>query len=709
MAFCFTNLYMNISREWKQEVSIENYQVHISKVNLFDLLFYTENGKTYPRTNYTKNALKPLELDHKIIVFNSNDFIYDKYYKLKETEDEHEISEQHRSKFALALPKFDLRSKPLFINDTPSKSNIATYTSTSSVEFQKYLEQVKPKLLEIGDYFSKLQNSGSSFAPGIKVWDEESIKEFETTEAFDFNSLNQFITFDIDENFVPTKVENKDIDFFLCREDLPFSKKYLDGISNLKAYNKVVFNYKSKTFWEYFCKYFNFQIISPSSSNFITQEDSSGSITMKDITEYLLKHCWLLFRCSFFADYVDYRDFNQNLSQSAKVIHNNMILSSKGDYNRYDKIDDNIPDEAKTTRPYIPTTTPSIDSYVREYFKNMENASLATKMQVLIDDGNNPDSQIGSIQTETFEEIKEDKSDRFTSSESSTSVPLWFDPESRKTADKYGDIPAIFMKDGNLITDGRIISRTIDELWEMIKKLVGGRKSTRDAQIDTSLGYPYGTGQLDTKCDTRPTIKSHKFTNDGQTFIGDPTYISYDSGDFLTFRVEEWINNPNKIHYSLMNELDILSKKDYNKKTLTQLSDLLVLLENIPEEEVPADQPYSLRELEGLLKGLKYNLAIFVNYTNQNFVRAGKLGSEQEKETWNKTAGTLNQLHKDFENKAGIDTTYNGNNLGIITSEMIPHNDQNKVPSYAVYLAADGQYHSVRQAINIQIRDEEEF
>ena len=40
---------------------------------------------------------------------------------------------------------------------------------------------------------------------------------------------------------------------------------------------------------------------------------------------------------------------------------------------------------------------------------------------------------------------------------------------------------------------------------------------------------------------------------------------------------------------------------------------------------------------------------------------------------------------------------------------MIPHNDQNKVPSYAVYLAADGQYHSVRQAINIQIRDEEEF
>ena len=213
MAFCFTNLYMNISREWKQEVSIENYQVHISKVNLFDLLFYTENGKTYPRTNYTKNALKPLELDHKIIVFNSNNFIYDKYYKLKETEDEHELSEQHRSKFALALPKFDLRSKPLFINDTPSKSNIATYTSTSSVEFQKYLEQVKPKLLEIGDYFSKLQNSGSSFAPGIKVWDEDSIKEFETTEAFDFNSLSQSITFDIDENFVPTKVENKDINY----------------------------------------------------------------------------------------------------------------------------------------------------------------------------------------------------------------------------------------------------------------------------------------------------------------------------------------------------------------------------------------------------------------------------------------------------------------------------------------------------------------
>ena len=62
---------MNISREWKQEVSIENYQIHVSKVNLFDLLFYTEDGKILPRTNYTKNKLRPLELDHKIIVFNS--------------------------------------------------------------------------------------------------------------------------------------------------------------------------------------------------------------------------------------------------------------------------------------------------------------------------------------------------------------------------------------------------------------------------------------------------------------------------------------------------------------------------------------------------------------------------------------------------------------------------------------------------------------
>ena len=57
--------------------------------------------------------------------------------------------------------------------------------------------------------------------------------------------------------------------------------------------------------------------------------------------------------------------------------------------------------------PYIPTTTPSIDSHAREYFKNAGNADLATKMQILIDDGNNPDSNIGSLQTETFEEIKE--------------------------------------------------------------------------------------------------------------------------------------------------------------------------------------------------------------------------------------------------------------------------------------------------------------
>ncbi|MBR6610686.1 MAG: hypothetical protein IKK93_00370 [Campylobacter sp.] len=700
---------MKISKEWKQEVSIENYKTYISQVNLFDFLFYYEEGKIFPRTNYTKNKLFPLEIDHKIIVFNTNNFIYDKYYQLKNTENEEEIIEQNRSKFALAIPKFDLRSMPLFLNDTASKSNLQTYTSTSSSDFQRFLEICKPQLLEIGDYFARLQTNNATYSPGIKIWDKESIKNFETTEAFDINSPNKLITFDIDTNFNPSLLEDKDIDFFLCKEDLPFSQKYLSGNQHLKAYNKIVFNYKSKTFWEYFCNYFNFQIINPDFSIFVGQEDTSGSVTMKDVTEYLLKHCWLLFRCAHFADYVDYRDFNQNLSQSAKVIHNNLILSSKGDYNRYDKIDDNIPDESKVTRPYIPTTTPSIDSHAREYFKNAGNADLATKMQILIDDGNNPDSNIGSLQTETFEEIKEDKSERFTSSESSASVPLWFDPESRKTADQYGDIPTIFMKDGNLITDGRIISRTIDELWEMIKKLVGGRKSSKDAQTDKSLGYPYGTGQLSTSCDTRPTIKSHTFLSNGQTFVGDPTFISYEDGDFLTFRVEEWINNPDKIHYSLMKELDDLSKKDYTSATLDKLSDLLFLLENIPEEDTPENQPYSLRELEGLLKGLKYNLAIFINYSNQNFVRVGKLGKEQGGEAWNKSAGSLYQLHKDFENKSNVNTIYNGENLGVITSNMIPHNDQTKVPSYAVYLAADGQYHSVSQAINIQIRNEEEF
>jgi hypothetical protein len=701
---------MKISKEWKQEVSIENYQTYVSKVNLFDLLFYVEDGKIYPRVNYTKNKLNPLELDHKIIVFNSNNFIYDDYYKLKETEDEHELDEQDRSKFALAVPKFDLRSLPLFLNDTLSKSNLSSYTSTTSTDFERYLNKFKPKLLEVGDYFSRLQNTGDTIAPGIKIWDKDSLKDFETTDAFDENALNEFITFDIDENFSPVKTTNSDIDFFLCREDLQFSKKYLDDIDNLKAYNKIVFNYKSKTFWNYFCKYFNFQITEIDFSDFIGQEDASGAITIKkDVTEYLLKHCWLLFRCAFYADYVDYRDFNQNLSQSAKVIHNNLILSSKGDFNRYDKIDDNIPDEASVTRPYIPTTTPSIDSHAREYFKDAGNTSLEAKMQSLIDDGNNPDSNIGALQTETFEEIKEDKSDRFTSSDSNVSVPLWFDPESRKAANQYHDIPTIFMKDGNLIMDGRIISRTIDELWEMIKKLVGGRKSTKDAKTDTDLGYPYGENQLATKFDSRPAIKSHSFTSDGQTYIGDPTYISYENGDFLTFKVEEWINNPNKIHYSLIKELDDLAKKDYSSETLDELSDILYLLENIPDEYVPADQPYSLRELEGLLKGLKYNLAIFISYSNQNFVRVGKRGKTSEGEGWNKSAGSLYQLHKDFENKTNINTQYDGTNLGSITESMIPHNNQDKVPSYAVYLAADGQYHSVSQAINVRLRNDEEF
>ena len=127
--------------------------------------------------------------------------------------------------------------------------------------------------------------------------------------------------------------------------------------------------------------------------------------------------------------------------------------------------------------------------------------------------------------------------------------------------------------------DGRIISRSIDELWEAIKRLTGGRKSSREALKDNEVGYPYGTDKLETKCDSRPIVRNHEFTNDGQTFIGDPTYISYSQGNNLSFKVEEWINNPNKIHYSIMEELKSLSQKDYNDKTLTTLDSILYLLE----------------------------------------------------------------------------------------------------------------------------------
>ncbi|MCF0125971.1 MAG: hypothetical protein HUJ68_09530 [Clostridia bacterium] len=705
----------NISREWKQEVSIENYQTFSLKVNLFDLLFYTKDGYIYPRVSYTNNKITPVELQHKIAVFNENNYEYDKFFVLRTTDNENIIKEQTRSKYALAIPQFDLRSLPLFLNNTKLGTNIATYFSTvSSTEFNNFLKLHKPVLLEKGDYFyNKYQTTSDAYAPGIKIFDEESIKNFETTEAFDDKSINKFLTLDFEENFSNIKKETPDIDLFLCKEDIPFTKKYLTEYPHLKAFNKFALNYKSDTVWKYFCKYFNFQDTEYDYSRFVNkQEDTNGTISIKETVVYLLKHCWLLLRCSFFADYVDYRDFNQDLSQSAKVVHNNLILSSKGDYNRYDSIADDIPDDARTTRPYIPTITPSIDSQARDYFNRNnidKDADLLVKMTALIKDGANPDSKIGALQTETFEEIKEDKSDRFTSTESNTPVPLWFDPESRKEASEYGEVPILFEKDGNLIMDGRIISRTIDELWEMIKKLVGGRKSTIEAQSDSDVGYPYGTGELETNFDTRPSIKSHKFVNNGKTSIGDPTYISYNEGDFLSFSVDEWINNPNKIHYSLMSELVSLSKKDYNEDTLNTVSAILEKLENKPREYDPAEQPLSLRELEGLLKGIKYNMAILINYQNQNFVRVGQRGITLDREIWNKAAGGLYQLHKDYENIKDKDLTYNGYNLGKITADMIPHNNQDKVPSYAIYLGADGEYHSVSQAINIRIRDDEEF
>jgi hypothetical protein len=128
---------------------------------------------------------------------------------------------------------------------------------------------------------------------------------------------------------------------------------------------------------------------------------SEGRVTFSiPLLQFLLQNCYIWFKASFFADYVDYKDFNQVLNPEADVRFMNVMVTDTGDWDRYEAYYSqgaiSSKDLAKNTRPYFPSTTPSIDLVKQFILPEAElSGDLEDNMAAIIEDAARPDSKIG--------------------------------------------------------------------------------------------------------------------------------------------------------------------------------------------------------------------------------------------------------------------------------------------------------------------------
>lgn len=687
---------IKLSQEWKQAFAKGEYQSFSQKVSLYDLLFYKSEGSEHFLRAFLgkdgSNTFKGLKLEHNIIALDTSYITKtDWHCSYRAAQTDEETGPIKKMKIEFALPSFDRRAKPLFVT-TSNAAVLAGETLSKST-----LSMLAPAKLDKADYFYTLQEkSGLDYAPGIKVYSKEAVQNLIYADSFDSSP-----TFAVGPEVASKQLyKNTVADFFLCEENIDFERKFLSDSISLKAYSSIAVNFSSSFWKELFFEYFSFE---KNGYNIATITNDGSSVKLDGFIAYLLKSCYILIKAPFYADYVDYKDFGQQLSQSADVVHRNMMVSASADFERFDSLQDDSIDSSVSTRPYLPTTVPSIDRFASQILED-------TTLEKVIESAKSESSEIGALQTQTFESSATAQRSSTSKKDTSTLAPLWFDPDSRSEASDYNDTPTMMPKNGNLYVDGRIISRSIDELWEAIKRLESGRDSDENIDSSSEIGYPTSVSKERTaNVDTRPKMKKLKFKTDYGERVGDPTYITYQDASVLQFNVKEWVSDPEKIRYNLIDEIKKMYGWDYNvEDSLVSVSRALEAVGALKELS-PAANPYTLRELEALLRGLQYNLAYLVVYSQKHFVRAGKLGDIRNAGLYSEAKGSLYQLHRDFINDGKSDTQYNGEqSLGILTENAFGAS-QDKIPSKSVYMSANGTWQAVSQFINLRVRDDEDF
>lgn len=640
------------------------------------------------------DLLNGVSLGHDILIYNGN--LYS-----NGTFSASSFDDFYRYEIDISPVIFDKRAKPNITsielgvdigieNNSTSKANIYYYDKDAAL----YPEDIK-SFYGVNNtwrtYFRSSSTMGDySLEVGYKTVDFLTCTSVENEEDAS-SAVSSIVVYSKDSIFSSTMV-------------------FEDGKN---AFTKIILNSSNEKVMKLIvgAVFFNSDTTMPSYSS--TNISTAFSLLLKE-TE-LLKHIYFWVKAPFCADYIDPEDFNQDLNQDSDVVHRNLLLGSNYDsirnnFGRYHEgytYNNENPTVSefleRMSRPYIPTNSPLKDFLSKGLLSEIggsddvvTGALVESNATALIKNSYEDDHIIGSLLSVPGNAYTNTEIERYT--------PFnFYDPESREEESYYtglGRIPTLIGRDGNLTTDGRLMSPTIDEIWYIIKKLISGEQAA-GAVRGTKLSSPYNENSIASTL-TEAVMAQYKYNGKtidpidfSYTYNTDNASINY--GSITGIDVNEYVVQPQSIVHSVYDLLEVVSRrintfyeqnlgfdsialdttfdatdtanitysgnsrdiKFTGEDLVIGTSAMTTLSINDNEYGARSSAPLSLRELEAAVLGNKYNIENNFMFISKTYAVTGYFG-KQERDSDNNiiSGGSLYQMHRDYNGKVDDPNTY---------------------------------------------------
>ena len=626
------------------------------------------------------DLLNGVSLGHDIIIYNGNVYSNTKFSGTS-------WDDFYRYEIDVSPAIFDKRSK--FKVETVTTNNFSKLEKPSSIKVYYYDKDAALYPENIKSFFI-VNDSWQKYFRNISTFSTDTL-EYGYSSS-DFMSCVSSTTDDFSNIYA---------DIILYKKDTTFSST-MSFEDNKEAFTKIKLNTSSELVQKLIvgAVFFNSDTSLPDFKN--NNYSQVFSYLLNNCSD-LLKHIYLWVKAPFCADYIDPEDFNQDLNQDADVIHRNLLLSNNYDgvrnnFNRYTEsynaenyntatINDYI---ERLSRPYTPANSPLKD-FLSEKLGQSVGADIQdveTAAQALIENSYEDDHIIGSVLTVpgSEEENPDQSTTRYT--------PFnFYDPESREEKEYYtnlGRIPTLIGRDGNLVTDGRLISPSIDEIWYIIKKLISGQPAASYVRDSDNISSPYNEHATNSTTLTEAVNAQYKIDSVTLDPI-DFEYTTDDNGDVSGIGIKEFTVQPEKVEHHIYSLLKVVSNRinsfyeqqnkidsalteskegivySGNSRDITRTGEDLILGTTKMAQSSLANNEYgprssaplSLRELEAAILGNKYNIENNFMFISKTYAVTGKFGKQLEDENKNIiSAGSLYQFHRDYNADVENPNTY---------------------------------------------------
>lgn len=656
------------------------------------------------------DLIKGTSLGHNILIYNGNLYSAGKFFSAN-------FGDFYRYEIDISPAIFDKRAKPkviqLSVENSPNFSKLSK-TDPKQINFYCYDKDAALYPEDLKSFFGVNQAWRLFFRPASQMNDY-------TVDSGSYQTTDCLTTTESTGVLTDSEFEKMTSGIVVYGKDTVFSSTMVfeDGKN---AYTKMRINERNESICKLLVGAFllNSDTAIPTKGN--NSDNYFGITTNEFLTVYnelkeilpngstIFDHIYFWVKAPFCADYVDPADFNQNLNQDADVVHRNLLVANSYDkvannFNRYEESYDFVESNPriqefieKMSRPYIPTNSPLKDFISDGLALNIQINNLSKvkeSAETLIKNSYEDTDKriIGSVLSLPGDFVGTPKEfKRFT--------PFnFYDPESREEAAYYeslGRIPTLIGRDGNIVTDGRIMSPSIDELWYIIKKLISGQLEKDVSREDIPLATPHNKIAMETTL-TEVVKSQYQQTFENESCKLDPIDFSYtfDKGDITGIDLKEYVVQPETIKHKVYNLLQVVSTRinafyeqqnnlteDDHKllqdkdetwyytgksRRITRTGENIIIgttvmdKKSIPDTEYGprAKAPLSLRELEAAILGNKYNIENDFMFISKTYAVTGKFGKvEKDSDDNIVSGGSLYQMHRDYNANVENPNTY---------------------------------------------------